>query len=184
VSKEDVMTQERRVLVLAGTVGMLIVAALLLATVVDAAAQGPRFGPGRGGPDGFIGDAGGSGGGRLALMRLASLTDEQRQQIRTLTQQRREGLAMLQRDVAEARRALSASADSGQVDESKAAELGQATGALALARARLQADVLAVLTPEQRAELATRREDMRKWLESRPGGRGGRPGRGGGRGAA
>ena len=170
------MTQERRVQVVAGTVGMLIVAALLLATVVDAAAQGPRFG--RGGPDGFIGDAGRRGGG-LGLMRLGSLTDDQRQQIRTLTQQRREGLAMLQRDVAEARRELSASAQSGQVDESKATELGQATSALALARARLQTDVLAVLTPEQKAELTKRREEMAKWLESRPGGRGGRSGRGG-----
>ena len=172
------MTQERRVLVVAGTLGMLIVAALLLATVVDAAAQGPRFGPGRGGPGGFIGDAGGRGGGR-GLMRLPSLTDEQRQQIRTLTEQRRDGLAMLQREAVEARRALSASAESGQVDESKAAELGQATSALALARARLQADVLAVLTPDQKAELAKRREDMRKWMESRPGGRGDRSGRGG-----
>src|SRR5262245_26186405 len=66
-SKEDVMTQERRVQLVAGTVGMLIVAALLLATVVDAAAQGPLFG--RGGPDGFIGAARGGRGGGLGLMR-------------------------------------------------------------------------------------------------------------------
>jgi Spy/CpxP family protein refolding chaperone len=171
------MTEERRVQVVAGTAGMLIVAALLLATVADAAAQGPRFGRGRGGPDGFIGDAGGGRGGRLGLMRLGSLTDDQREQIRTLTQQRREGLAMLQREVAEARQALAASVQSGQVDEGKATELGQAQSALALARARLQADVLAVLTPEQKAELAKRREEMRTWLESRPGGRGDRSGR-------
>jgi Spy/CpxP family protein refolding chaperone len=175
------MTQEQRVRLIGGTVGVLIVAALLLATAVDAAAQGPRFGRGRGGPGGFIGDAGGRGGG-LGLMRLGSLTDEQRQQIRTLTDQRREGLAMLQREAAEARRALAASAESGQVDESKASELGQATGALALARARLQADVFNVLTAEQKAELAKRRDEMRAWREARPnagGGRGGRGRRGG-----
>ena len=135
------LSQQQRVQVIAGTIGVLIVAALLLATAVDAAAQGPRFGRGRGGPGGFIGDAGGRGGG-LGLMRLGSLTDEQRQQIRTLTDQRREGLAMLAREVAEARGALAASVESGQVDEGKATELGQATSALALARARLHADVL------------------------------------------
>ena len=42
------LTQEQRVQVIAGTVGVLIVAALLLATAVDAAAQGPRFGRGAG----------------------------------------------------------------------------------------------------------------------------------------
>ena len=176
------MTQERRVQMIGGTVGVLIVAALLLATAVDAAAQGPRFGRGgRGGPGGFIGDAGGRGGG-LGLMRLGSLTDAQRQEIRTLTEQRREGLAMLGREAAEARRALAASAESGQVDESKASELGQATSALALARARLQADVFNVLTAEQKAELAKRRDAMRAWREARPdagAGRGGRGRRGG-----
>jgi len=172
------LSQQQRVQVIAGTIGVLIVAALLLATAVDAAAQGPRFGRGRGGPGGFIGDAGGRGGG-LGLMRLGSLTDEQRQQIRTLTDQRREGLAMLTREVAEARGALAASVESGQVDEGKATELGQATSALALARARLHADVLGVLTAEQKAELAKRREQMRAWLDARPGGRGTRSGRGG-----
>ena len=171
------MTQEQRVRVAGGTVGVLIVAALLLATAVDAAAQGPRFGRGRGGPGGFNGDARGFGRGG-SLLNLQSLTDAQRDQIRTLNQQRREGMAMLEREVAEARRALAASAESGQVDEAKATELGTATGALALARARLQADVFAVLTAEQKAELAKRREQMRAWLEARPGGQGGRAGRG------
>lgn len=171
------MTEGQRVQVIAGTVGVLIVAALLLATAVDAAAQG-RFGRGRGGPDGFIGDAGGRGGGVGPLVSLRSLTDAQSQQIRTLHEQRREELATLGRQAAEARRALAASAVTGQVDEAKATELGTATSALALARARLQADVFAVLTAEQKAELARRREQMRAWLEARPGGPGGGPGRG------
>ncbi len=46
---------------------------------------------------------------------------------------------------------LAASADSGQVDEAAATEVGTATAALALAEARLRAEVLQVLTPEQRA---------------------------------
>jgi Spy/CpxP family protein refolding chaperone len=174
------MTDERRVQVIAGTVGVVIVAAMLFATVVDAAAQGPRFG--RGGPDGprgFIGDAGGRGGGGLGgLMRLDGLTDAQREQIRTLISQRREGLAMLAREVGEAQRALATSAETGQVDEGKADALGSATRALALARAQLQADVFGVLTAEQKAELAKRREQMRAWFDSRPDGGGRRgPGR-------
>jgi Spy/CpxP family protein refolding chaperone len=173
------MTDERRVQVIAGTVGVIVVAAMLFATALDAAAQGPRFG--RGGPDGprgFIG-AGGRGGGDLGrLTRLDSLTDAQREQIRMLTSQRREGLAMLAREVSEAQRALAASAETGQVDESKATDLGNATSNLALARARLQADVFGVLTAEQKAELAKRREQMRAWFDARPDGAGRRgPGR-------
>ena len=172
------LTQEQRVQLIAGTVGVIIVAALLLATALDAAAQGPRFGPGRGGPGGFIGDAGGRGSGFAGLLRLDSLTDAQRQQIRTLTSQRREELATLGRQAGEARRALAASAESGQIDESKAADVGSAMGALSLAQARLQADIYAVLTAEQKADVAKRREQMRAWREARPGGRGARPGRG------
>ncbi len=172
------LTREQRVQLIAGTVGVIVVGALLLATAVDAAAQGPRFGRGNGGPRGFIGDASGRGGGIAGLMRLSGMTDAQRQQIRTLTSQRREELATLGRQVAEARRGLMASAESGQIDESKATEVGNAASALALARARLQADVYAVLTAEQKSELAKRREQMRAWREARPGGQDARPGRG------
>jgi Spy/CpxP family protein refolding chaperone len=174
------MTREQQVKVIGGTAGVLIVAAMLLAAVVDAAAQG-RAGRGRGGPGGFISDAGGRGGGIGRLLRLDSLSDAQRQQIRTLVDERRESLAMLAREAGEARRALAASAQSGQVDESKATDLGNATSALALARARLQADVFAVLTAEQKAELEKRRDAMRAWREARPDGAGrAGPGRRGG----
>lgn len=169
-----VLTQEQRVRLIAGTVGVIIVAGLLLATAVDAAAQEPRLGRGRGGPGGhgaFLGVLGGRGG-LGPLTRLPGVTDAQRQEIRTLLDQRREGLAMLRQQVIEARQALSASAETGQVDDSKAAELGTATSALALAQARLQADLYAVLTPEQKAELDQRRAQMRTWRESRPGGPG------------
>ena len=178
------VTQEQRVQLIAGTVGVIIVAGLLLATAVDAAAKGPRFGRGRGGPGGpgaFLG-ALGARGGFGPLTRLPGMTDAQRQQIRTLIDQRREGLAMLRQDVLEARQALAASAEAGQVDESKATDVGTATTALALAQARLQADLYGVLTAEQKAELAKRREEMRTWRESRPGANEQRPGRGAGRG--
>ncbi|HEY6508498.1 MAG TPA: Spy/CpxP family protein refolding chaperone, partial [Vicinamibacterales bacterium] len=120
--------------------------------------------------------------GRGASLRgLSSLTDAQREQLRELAGQRRAELATSLRQVADARRALAASAETGQVDESKAVELGAAVSALALGRARAQAEALAVLTPDQRAELTKRRDQMRQWREARPGGgdgrrRGGRPG--------
>jgi Spy/CpxP family protein refolding chaperone len=155
------MTDERRIQLIAGTIGVLIVAALTLATAVDAAAQGPPPGRGgRGGPGGFFGDARGRGGFG-PLFRLDGLTDAQRQQIRTLADQRREGLSRLAQDVAEARRAFAESVQSGQPDENKADDLGKATAALALGRARLQADIYQVLTAEQKAALARRRTATR-----------------------
>lgn len=176
-------TQQKRVRVVAGTGGVLAVAALLVAVVggVSAEAQGPGR-AGRGGPGAFgPGGARGDGAMGLSIRRLPSLTEPQREQLRSLAEQRREELSTLSRQLADARRALTASAEAGQVDEGKATELGAAASALALARARAQAEALAVLTPEQKAELTRQRDQMRRWLQARPGGGGReRGGRGGG----
>jgi Spy/CpxP family protein refolding chaperone len=116
----------------------------------------------------------------LGFRRLSSLTEAQREQLRSLAGQHREELATLAKQVTDARRALTASAQTGQVDESKATELGAATGALALAQAKARAEAFAVLTPDQRAELAKQRDQMRQWIQARPDGGGrGRGGRGG-----
>lgn len=175
-------TQQERIRLVAGTGGVLAVAALLVAMAagVSAEAQGPgranRGGPGAFGPGGPRGD----GAIGLSIRRLPSLTETQREQLRSLAGERREELSALARQLADARRALTASAAAGQVDEGKATELGTAASALALARARAQAEALAVLTPEQRAELTQQRDQMRQWLQARPGGdsrkRGGRAG--------
>ncbi len=174
-------TQQDRVRLVAGTGGVLVVAMLLVAMVAGVSAQGPSPGRGgRGGPGVFGGPGGprGDGAPGAPFRRLASLTDAQREQLRTLAGQHREELATLARQLVEARRALSASAQTGQVDESKATDVGAAAGALALARARAQAEAFAVLTPAQRAELAAQRDQMRQWLQARPGGDGrGRGGR-------
>jgi len=178
-------TQQERVRLVAGTGGVVVVAALLVAMVAGVSAQGPSPGRGgRGGP-GVVGGPGGPrgdgafGGG---FRRLSTLTEAQREQLRSLAAQHREELATLARQVGDARRALTASAQTGQVDESKATDVGAAVGALALARAKAQAEAFAVLTPDQRAELATKRDQMRQWLQARPDGGGpgrrGRPGRG------
>ena len=165
------MEQETRIKVIAGAIGAAVVAVVLALTVVSAAAQGPGpGGPGfhRGGPGG-PGDFGGRGGFGV---NLPSLTDAQRQQIRSVVQAHREETRALVAREHAARQALWASAESGQVDQSQASELGAATAALATARAQTHAEVLQVLTPEQRQELKTRRDAMKQWQDARPGGRG------------
>lgn len=128
-------------------------------------------GPGRGfGPMGF-----GAG------MNLPGMTEAQRAQARDIRERHRDEIRRLADEVRQAQQGLRASIESGQVDETKAAELGTAAGALALAQARVQVEVLALLTPEQRAQIAKRRDEMKSWLDARPGAgqdRGGRGGRG------
>jgi len=167
-------TDKKRTRWTAGAVGVTLAALLVGATMTHVAAQGrgpwherghggrpgPGFGPGRGAL------------GLGPIMQLESLTDAQREQLRALAQSRREEAPSLMRQLDEARRALMASAESGAVDETKAAELGAAASALALMRARLHADAFAILTPEQKAELSAQRDRMRQWWQSRPNGDG------------
>ena len=168
------MEQQTRVKVIGGVIGAAVVAVVLAATMVSAAAQGPgpdgpRFGH-RGGPGGFGRDGFG--------VNLPSLTDAQRQQIRSVVQAHNEETRALAAREHAARQALQASAESGPVDQRQASELGAATAALAVARAQTHAEVLQVLTPEQRQELKTRRDAMKQWRDARPGDRGPRGGRG------
>ena len=165
------MEQQTRIKVIGGVIGAAVVAVVLAAAVVSAAAQGP--GPGgprfdhRGGPGG----PGGFGRGGFGV-NLPSLTDAQRQQIRSIVQAHREETRTLAAREHAARQALWASAESGQVDQGQASELGAATAALATVRAQTHAEMLQVLTPEQRQELKTRRDAMKQWQDARPGGRG------------
>lgn len=150
--------QQRIVLVSAGLAGALIAAVLLVGTAAEVAAQGPgagrpgigrgHFGPG--GPGVF-----GPGGLRLAG---ANLTDAQRDQVRGVIGAHRDELRSLFEQVTQARRALSASVERGQVDEAAASQVGTATAAVALAEARIRAEVLQLLTPEQREAVQKRRD--------------------------
>jgi protein CpxP len=178
------MTQEQRVIrTVGGVAGMMGVAVMLTAmTIPILAADGPAQGSPRAGRPGPPGGPGGPGGrfGRGGLD-LRGMTEAQREQVRGVREQHRDELRKLTEQLRTARQGLQASAAQGQVDEAKAAELGAATSALALANARMQSEIYALLTPEQRQQIQTRREEMRKWLESRPGdarrGPGGRGGR-------
>src|SRR5262249_33580050 len=129
---------------------------LLVGAVAEVAAQDGRAGgrPGfaRGGGPGGLGLFGPGGAG----LDGANLTDAQKQQVKSIVESHRDEMKTLLDRQAAARRALTASADSGQVDDAAATEVGHASAALALAEARLRAEVLQLLTPEQRAEVQKR----------------------------
>lgn len=104
------------------------------------------------------------------MLRGVELTEAQEDKlfaiVHALEPQRRQH----ERDARKAHEALRTLADSGQFDESKAAALAQAEGravsALALQRARADAQILAILTAEQRKQQAGR-HDRRELHEPR-----------------
>ena len=112
-------------------------------------AQG-RPGRGRGGLGGPMGPLGG-----LPLREL-NLTESQREQVRAIVEPREaETRAVGERAMA-ARQALHAATTSASFDEglvrARAAELASVEADLAVSRARIYADVLQILTPEQQAK--------------------------------
>ncbi len=168
------MKQQRVVLLVAGLAGALVAAVLLVGAVAEVAAQGPaesawarRAGPGRGGPGNFgPGGPGVFGPGGIGLER-ASLTAGQREQVRAVVDQHRDEMRGLLQRVTEARRALTASAENGQVDEAQAQEFGAATAALAIVQARVRAEIVQLLTPEQRAQVEKRRDERQQRFSER-----------------
>jgi Spy/CpxP family protein refolding chaperone len=169
MGKGDVMVKQQKiVLAAAGLAGALVAAVLLVATVAEVAAQGPgRPGFGRGGPGhfGLVG-RGGLGPGALGLDGV-DLTEAQREQVRAAVDSHRDELRGLLDRVEVARRTLGASAESGQVDEAAANEVGAASGALALAEARMRAELFQLLTPEQRATIQKRAAERAKRFAER-----------------
>jgi Spy/CpxP family protein refolding chaperone len=135
------------------------------------AEQGPGGGPGMDGPMGHGPDGGpprgpggprghgvGHGLGHLGGLRLSEAQQDKLFAIEhAAAPQRRQQEKALRR----AHEALRALRDAAQFDEGRTAaasrELGQAIAAEALLEARLHAQVMAVLTPEQREQLRKRR---------------------------
>jgi Spy/CpxP family protein refolding chaperone len=136
------MTKWALSVVMAAAVGL---AAFGLA---DAQEQGRRGGPGFGGP-------GGRGPG-MPFGRIADLTDQQREQIRTILQSEREGrqgppaVAQLHRQLdAE----LLADAPDEQKIEALKQQIAQATAEGLTHQIAIQRKIAQVLTPEQRAKV-------------------------------
>jgi Spy/CpxP family protein refolding chaperone len=159
--------QQRFVLLAAGFAGALVAAVLLVGTVAEVAAQDGRGRPGfaRGGGPGGLGLLGPGGAG----LEGANLTEAQKDQVKSIVEAHRDEMRGLLDRQAEARRTLVASADSGQVDAAAATDVGTASAALALAEARLRAEVLQVLTPEQRAAVRQRASERAERFSERRG---------------
>ncbi len=137
------------------TKGVAVIAAtLILGAVALVSAQGPQGRPGpRGGP-------GGPGGLPPGLMRI-NLTEQQKSELRTLVEQDRDARKPQFEQVRTLRQQLNAAVFSGAPDQQ---QLSALTAQLAdLQRQALEADVAlqvriaALLTDEQRQQIATAR---------------------------
>jgi len=157
--------QQRLVLLAAGMAGVLVAAVLLVGAVAEVAAQDGRGRPGfaRGGGPGGLGLFGPGGAG----IEGANLTEAQKDQVKAIVESHRDEMRGLLDRQAQARRVLAASAESGRVDDAAANEVGAASASLALAEARMRAEVFQLLTPEQRAAVQKRAQERAERFDRR-----------------
>ncbi|HEV8392864.1 MAG TPA: Spy/CpxP family protein refolding chaperone [Vicinamibacterales bacterium] len=161
------MKQQKIVLLAAGFAGALSAAVLLVGTVAEVAAQDGRSRPGfaRGGGPGGLGLFGPGGAG----IEGANLTDAQKDQVKAIVESHRDEMRGLLDRQAQTRRTLAVAAESGRVDDAAANEVGAASAALALAEARMRAEVFQLLTPEQRAAVQKRAGERAERFDRRRG---------------
>jgi Spy/CpxP family protein refolding chaperone len=153
------------------TIGGFAAAALVAVGMAAAvphivAAQDPTQGPppmgrmgghGRGGPGGF-----GREGGPMALgIDPRDLTDAQQQQTRSILNAHKDEMKPLMDRLEKAHDALSNAVLSGGGDlRGLAAEVGAAEGEVALEHAQIESEIFAILSPDQKAKIQQRRQDM------------------------
>ena len=143
--------------------GTAIVAGLVAAPLALSASVQPE------GRRGFRGHRGGGGhGSARAFLRELDLTNEQREQLRALREQgtgRETGERLM-----ELRRALNEAVESG-ADEGTlrqlAYDMGMAEGDAAVERSRVYAQMMQILTPEQREELEELKAERKQKMEER-----------------
>ena len=133
--------------------------------------DGPRgpFAERRGGPGGF-GGPGGPGGpiGALGPLMAAhlNLTDAQKDQLKGIVDSHRDELKGLGDLAMKARQALQAAVTADALNEglirARAAELATIESDLAVAHARIHADVFRILTPEQQAQAREAQSQMQQ----------------------
>lgn len=132
-----------------------------------------RGGPG--GPGGRFGGPGGPGGpmGMLPMLgRELNLTDAQRDQIKAIAESHKaEWKAIGDRERA-ARTSLNDVVTADSIDEAairqKSSEVAAVEADLAVARAHAHAEVLQILTADQKAQLKTMQAQMKKRMQDRP----------------
>ena len=130
----------------------------------------PFRGRGAGGPGGADGPGGfrGAGGPMGMLPRLGrdvSLTDAQREQVKAIAESHREDWKALTDRSRTARMALNAAVTADPVDEvlirQKSSEVAAVDADIAVARARARAEVVRILTPEQKEKVRSQKSEVR-----------------------
>jgi len=133
--------------------------------------HGDKKGDDRGHHRGHHGDRALGGEGPGMMLRGIDLTEEQKTKVDELRKAATPEIHAALKEAFESRRALHELTVSGSFDEAKAREIAQ-KGADAMARAsvlraKTQSQMLAVLTPEQRKELADRAAQRKERVEQR-----------------
>ena len=100
-------------------------------------------------------------GGGMGFLRGIELTDAQREQIKTIRQANKQerGSSDLMKSIREARK------NGGTITEAQKAELKQLRSERRAKRESVNQQILAVLTPEQKTQLETRKAEMQKRRE-------------------
>ena len=132
----------------------------------------------RGGPGGFRGPGGPMGALGPVIAHL-DLTDAQKDQLKGIMDSHRDELTGLGDRAMKARQTLQTAVVADAVDEglirTRAADLATIESDLAVAHARIHADVFRILTPEQQAQAREAQAQMQQRMSQRGGGRSQRP---------
>ncbi|HEV7861006.1 MAG TPA: Spy/CpxP family protein refolding chaperone [Pyrinomonadaceae bacterium] len=138
-----------------------IVGALLLVMAMVAFSQGPQ-GPPRGG--GFHGGPGGPHDGLGPLARDLNLTDEQQAQVKKLTDGFAESTKALHDQLRTLHESQPDPLSGAAFDEAAVRSAAEAHAKieveLEVAHARLMSQIFSLLTPEQKAKIAARRQEF------------------------
>lgn len=152
----------KRVLIAAGIITVLAWGSAI--AVAQSQRPGLRGGPGFGGP-------GPRGGGPDLGLRSVQLSDEQREQVKTIMASHRAEFDQAAAKMREAHRAFAEASGAATVDEAAVKAASTAVAAAmadeAILRARVRTEVQGILTAEQLEQLKQRRAEMEKRLQER-----------------
>jgi Spy/CpxP family protein refolding chaperone len=146
-------------------------------------AQGPGGPGGGGGPMGRRGGPGGPGfggpGGLPMMLGQLNLTSEQQDRVKQILESHREEQRAMQQREMTAHQALQDAITASTFDESavrtRAAELANVDADVAVAQARIYAEVFQILTPDQQKTLQDLQATMKSRMQQGHQGRGQRP---------
>lgn len=165
-----------------GLVATLVGALLMLAAVVGFAQGGPQEGPGGPGPRGErgFGPRGGGGpGGPIPFLRDLNLTDAQKAQVKQIVDNFEASTKELREKMRGLRGGEADVLKDGTFDEAAVRSAAQARASIdvemEVARARMMSQVYGVLTAEQKAKIAERRQQFEQRRKEREAERGAKP---------